>query len=152
MLETGIKRLLLGTFRDVPLSVDGFMVPLPLRPGLEQGFVMTRGLDGCLAVFPLPVWETLLQRIEGGMSFLRGAARVFQRQIYGGAAVGTLSSEGLMSVPEYLRMYAALGDEVVLVGVATRLEIWNTECWNEEEIAIKERAEEVSEALSEYGI
>lgn len=144
--------MLLGTFRGVRLSADGFLVPLPLRPGLEQGFVMTRGLDGCVAVFPLPLWETLLQRIEQGTTFLRGAARLFQRHIYGGAAVATLDSENRVNVPEHLRIYADLGDEVVIVGVATRLEIWNPDRWNEEECTMRERAEEVSEALSERGV
>jgi len=144
--------MLLGTFRGVELSAEGLMVPVPLRPGLEKGFVVTRGLDGCIAVFPLPMWETLLQRMEQGTSFLRGAARLFQRHIYGGATVGTLSSEGSMSVANHLRTYAELGEEVVVVGVATRLEIWNPERWNDEESSIKKQAEEVSETLSQYGI
>jgi len=152
MVGRGINRMLLGTFRGVKLSVEGVTVPVPLRAGLEQGFVVTRGLDGCVAVFPLPVWETLLQRIEHGASFLRGAARLFQRHIYGGARVGTLDSGGRMGVAEDLRTYAQLGDEVVLVGVATRLEIWNPDGWSQQESTFNERAGEVSEALSESGI
>jgi MraZ protein len=144
--------MLIGTFRGVQLSVEGVLVPLPLRTGLEQGFVMTRGLDRCVAVFPLPVWEAVLERIEQGTSFLLGAARLFQRHIYGGASVDDLGSDGRMKVPEHLRIYAGLGDEVVVVGVATRLEIWNPERWSEEEANIKEQAEEVSEALSQCGI
>ena len=152
MVRQGLDGILLGTFEGVPLSAEGVVVPLPLRSGLEQGFVVTRGLDGCVAVFPLAAWETLLQRIERGTSFLRGAARLFQRHIYGGATVGTLDSGGLMRVPEHLRIYAKLGDRVVLVGVATRLEIWNPEGWREQESNIDEQAGEVSEALSESGI
>ena len=147
-----IGQRLLGTYRGVQLSVEGLIVPSVLRLGLEQGFVMTRGLDRCVAVFPLPVWQVLLDRIEQGTLFLRGAARLFHRYIYGGASVHNLGSEGLMSVPQHLRIYAELGDQVVLVGVAGHLEIWNPDRWNEEESRMEQQAEQISEALSQYGI
>jgi MraZ protein len=86
------------------------------------------------------------------ISFLKGAARVFQRHTYGGASLDSLSPEGRMKVPDHLRRYAQLKDEVVLVGVATRLEVWNPKRWKEEESALKEQAEQVSETLSECGI
>ncbi len=144
--------MLLGSFTGVELSEEGVIVPPPLRAGLEQGFVVTRGLDGCVAVFPLSEWDTVLQRMERGTSFLLGAARVFQRHLYGGASAGSLSSEGRMMVPGHLRRYARLGDEVVIVGVGARLEIWNSERWNEEESSIEKQAEAVSEALSQCGV
>lgn len=147
-----IGQMLLGTFRGVQLSVDGLIVPPLFRTALEQGFVMTRGLDRCVAVFPLSVWQALLQRIEQSTSFLRGAARLFHRYMYGRASVYNLGAEGLMSVPEHLRIYAELRDDVVLVGVSSRLEIWNPDRWDEEESRLEQQAEQISEALSQYGI
>lgn len=144
--------MLLGTSKGVRLSAEGLVVPPQLREGLEDPFVMTRGLDRCVAVFPLTVWDAMLERIDPPASFLRGAARLFQRHIYGGALVDTLGPDGQMNVPEHLRRYAELGNEVVVVGVATRLEIWSPERWSEEELNIIERAEQVSEALSGHGI
>jgi MraZ protein len=144
--------MLLGTSVGVRLSREGLVVPRELREALEQGFVMTKGLDRCVGVFPEPSWERLSERIDHGTSFLREAARMFQRHVYGGASTGSLGSDGLMKVPDHLRRYAELSDEVVLVGVATRLEIWNPERWAEEESSIEERADEISETLSKYGI
>ena len=149
MTEAGTTgQMLLGTFRGVQLSVEGLLVPPLLRAALEQGFVMTRGLDRCVAVFPLSVWQALLERIEHSTAFLRGAARLFHRYMYAGASVDKLGSEGFVSVPAHLRIYAELGDEVVLVGVGSRLEIWNPDHWNEEESKMEKQAEQVSEALS----
>lgn len=144
--------MLLGTFKDVRLYASSLSVPTKLRCELEQGFVMTRGLDGCVAVFPRPKWEELVQRIEEGTSFLRRPARLFQRHTYGGATVGNLDSEGRMTVPKELQMYAQLQDEVVIVGIATRLEIWNPKRWKEQQSIIEEQAEEASEVLSECGV
>lgn len=152
MVEIGDWRMLLGTFRNRRLRAGRLAVPNELRSELEQGFVMTRGLDGCVAVFPRPLWEELVQRIEEGTSFLRESARLLQRHTYGGATVGDLDSEGQMTVPKELQMYAKLQDKVVIVGIATRLEIWNPKRWKKQESIIEEQAEEASEALSECGV
>lgn len=144
--------MLLGTHEGIRLSDEGLAVPAELRKPLEPEFVLTRGLDHCVAIFPRNSWEELSGHIDPGTTFLREAARMLQRHVYGGASIGSLGSDGLMEVPDHLRRYAGLGDEVVLVGVATRLEIWNPQRWARQESSIEERAERFSEALSEYGI
>lgn len=142
--------MLIGTFKGVRLSSEGLVLPPGLREALEQGFVMTRGLDRCVAVFPALSWQELSQRMDRETLFLRGDVRLFQRHVYGGASTGTLASDGLMDVPDHLRRYAQLGDEVVLVGTASRLEIWNPQLWTDQESDIEERAAGISERLSEY--
>lgn len=144
--------MLLGTSTQVRLGPDGLVLPSHLRDDLQEGFVLTRGLDKCVAVFPLTVWQGLMERFEAGASFLGGAARLLQRHLYGGASVETLGPDGLAIVPEHLRSYAELGSEVVLVGVGSRLEIWNPQRWNQEEWAMGERLSQVSQELSELGI
>jgi MraZ protein len=144
--------MLLGTYRDVQLRPEGLVLPSQVLDDLREGLVLARGLDRCVAIFPLSVWEGLLNRVEGGTSFLREAARLFQRHLYGGASVEELRPDGLLTVPEHLRTYAELEDEVVLVGVGSRLEIWNPQRWSQEEWRMGERASQVSEELSGLGI
>lgn len=143
--------MLLGTYRGVPLSEEGLVLPPALRDGLGHGYVITRGLDGCVAVFPLPVWEALLERVDRGTSFLRTAARVFQRHLFGGASVEALEPDGMVHVPDHLRRHAELDEEVVLVGVGNRVEVWNPQRWSHEEYRISERSASSSEELSELG-
>jgi MraZ protein len=128
------------------------MLPAGLQEGLEQGYVITRGLDGCLAVFPTGEWESVVHRLQTSVSFLRAAARLFQRHFYGGAVVGSLEADGLMRIPEHLRRYAQLDDEAVLVGVGSRVEIWSPQRWTYEEFTIHERALQSSAELSELGV
>lgn len=142
--------MLIGTFVGVQLSSEGLVLPPGLREVLEQGFVMTKGVDRCVAVFPDPSWGSLSRRMDHGTSFLRENVRLFQRHVYGGASTGRLGPDGLMDVPDHLRRYGELGDEVVLVGTGTRLEIWNPQLWAEQESDIEERAAEISETLSAY--
>jgi MraZ protein len=144
--------MLFGTYRSVPLSKDGLVLPPALRDGLGQGYVITRGLDGCVSLFPLPTWEALLERVDRGTSFLKTAARVFQRHLFGGASVETLGPDGMVHVPDHLRRHAELGKEVVLVGVGNRVEVWNPERWAHEEYRISARSTSSSEELSELGV
>lgn len=144
--------MLLGTSKGVPLGPEGLVLPDQLLDDLQQGFVLTRGLDRCVAIFPIEVWEELMERFESGASFLRGAARLFQRHLYGAASVETPDPDGLVKIPEQLRTYAELEDEVVLVGVGSRLEIWNPRRWSQEEWRMGESAPRVSEELSGLGI
>jgi MraZ protein len=144
--------MLLGTYRSLPLTGEGVLLPHHLRRGFDQDYAITRGLDGCVVVFPLSVWEALLQRIEHGTSFLKSAARLFQRHFLGGASVEALGPDGMIRVPDYLRQHAELEDEVVLVGVGNRLEIWNTKRWTHEEFRMNERSLRSSEELSELGL
>jgi MraZ protein len=141
--------MLFGTYRSVPLKEEGLVLPPGLRDGLGQGYVITRGLDGCVAVFPLAAWEVLLERVDRGTSFLRSAARTFQRHLLGGASLGTLGPEGIVHVPEHLRQHAGLDKEVVLVGVGNRVEVWNPDRWSHEEYRMTERSALSSEELSE---
>jgi MraZ protein len=144
--------MLLGTYKDLPLTPEGVLLPDHLRVEFDQGYVITRGLDGCVAVFPLPVWEVLVERIERGTSFLKSSARLFLRHFLGGASVEALGPEGLIRVPDYLRQHAALEAEVVLVGVGNRLEIWSAKRWTHEEFRMNERSLCCAEQLSELGL
>jgi MraZ protein len=144
--------MLFGTYRGVPLSDEGLVLPPALREGLGQGYVITRGLDGCVSVFPLPAWEALLERVDRGTSFLKTAARIFQRHLFGGASIETLGSGGMVRVPDHLRRHAELDEEVVLVGVGNRVEVWNPQRWSHEEYRMMERSTRSSEELSELGV
>jgi MraZ protein len=144
--------MLFGTYRSVPLSEEGLVLPPALRDGLGQGYVITRGLDGCVSVFPLPAWDALLERVDRGTSFLKTAARIFQRHLFGGASIETLGSDGMVRVPDHLRRHAELDQEVVLVGVGNRVEVWNPQRWSHEEYRMMERSTRSSEELSELGV
>jgi MraZ protein len=144
--------MLFGTYRSVPLSKEGLVLPPALRDGVGQGYVITRGLDGCMSVFPLPAWEALLERVDRGTSFLKTAARILQRHLLGGASIETLGPDGMVYVPDHLRRHAELDEEVVLVGAGNRVEVWNPQRWGHEEYRISERLASSSEELSELGV
>ena len=107
---------------------------------------MTKGLDSCLFVFTEEKWASVVASI-GHMSLTNKDARSFSRFLIGGAGECEVDKQGRILIPGNLRTYAHLEKDVVLVGVGTRVEIWNREAW--ESASDYEGIEELAEGLEE---
>lgn len=120
--------------------------PSKLREDLGDSFVITKGLDNCLFVYTLSDWQKLSEKT---MLLPTSKARKIQRFLFAGACVVTPDKQGRISIPQNLREYADLKDEIAVVGVSVRAEIWNLNCWNKanEELT----SESVAEAMDELG-
>jgi len=87
----------------------------------EGRLTLTRHPDGCLLVYPRPVWEARREAIAA----LPYSARALQRLLLGSAADTEIDSAGRVLVPSELRMAAALERDVMLLGMATHFELWD---------------------------
>jgi MraZ protein len=127
-------------------------VPKKFREGLaKEGPVLTKGLDQCLFLYPKESWKVLAERVK--LLPVTGAgARAFSRYIFGSAVETGFDRLGRVQIPEYLREYASLSKEAVLVGVGERVEIWSLKRWNIYEKELEKRGEEIAERLKESGI
>ena len=101
-------------------------IPARFREGLDGGMVITRGYDPCLVVYPLGQWSVLAARVAE-LPFTSRAGRAYSRLIFGGAAEVSPDKMGRIVVPTFLREYAGIGEQAVLVGVNTYIEIWEPE-------------------------
>jgi MraZ protein len=114
-----------GEFEHTLDDKGRVIFPATFRARLEH-LVVTKGRDGCLAVFPPDEFERVAARLtERG-----AAARDMQRFFIGGASEQTLDRQGRVTLPETLRRYAGLVRDVTVVGVGPRLEIWDRARWN----------------------
>jgi len=113
--------------------------------------VVTRGLDRCLLVYPLPEWDKLAQRING-LPITQRDARTFTRLIYSGAIHCELDRQGRILLPQYLREYAGIDNESVVIGLYARLEIWNPIRWQEVRKKVEEEGDIIAEQLADLGI
>jgi len=104
-----------------------------LTPEAEDTFVVTRGYDGGLALYPLDEWlrvEPALQKYSSsGTEEERWMARWFS----GRAERVTFDSQGRIKIPQHLLDYAKLEKEVLIIGVLERIELWNPELYEKEE-------------------
>jgi MraZ protein len=112
---------------------------------------VTRGLDGCLFVYPMADWERLAERIAA-LPMTQAGARQFQRLMFSGATDCQLDGQGRISLPGFLRQYAGIERDAVVIGVNTRIEIWSAGRWAEQRAKVEQEGEFIAEQLSNLGI
>jgi len=139
----------MGEYRH---SLDGkgrLIVPAKFREGLGDSFVITRGLDHCLFVYPLTEWRSLEQRLKQ-LPMTRSDARAFMRLFFSGAVDVEVDKQGRVLIPQNLREYARMEREAVIIGVSNRVEIWSEELWEKYSDQAGESYEELAEKLVEF--
>ncbi|MCB9452652.1 MAG: division/cell wall cluster transcriptional repressor MraZ [Anaerolineaceae bacterium] len=104
------------------------IIPARFRPHLTSGAVLTRGLDRNLVVYPQTAWTSLCESLNQ-MPITHPTGRALRRLLFSGAMELTLDRQGRISIPAYLRDYAALDSEVLIAGMETFLELWEPTSW-----------------------
>jgi len=125
------------------------IIPAKFREELGSEFVITRGLDGCLFGYNNTEWEVFEAKLRA-LPLTNKDARAFQRYMLAGAASVEIDKQGRILLPQNLRTFAGLEKDVVLIGVAGRIEIWNKDIY-EKATAIDDM-EEIAEKMSDLGI
>ncbi|MDP2872628.1 MAG: division/cell wall cluster transcriptional repressor MraZ [Bacillota bacterium] len=142
-MATG-RSAFLGEYQHALDDKGRLTVPSRLRGALGDPFIVTRGLDDCLFVYPLAIWEGIAAQLES-LPFTASAPRAFARLFFSGATEVSPDRQGRFLVPSALREHAGLDKEAVIIGVGSRLEIWSAERWR----AFQDRARQEYQSLAE---
>lgn len=126
-------------------------VPAKLRKEVGEKAILTRGLNNCLVLYPLAQWAKVSERLER-LSTGQADSRSFLRLQFSGAVEVELDQLGRILVPDYLKDYAGLMQKVTIVGVQNRLEIWDTERWENYKKEVEKNADMIAEKLGELGL
>ena len=124
------------------------IVPSKFRELLGDHFVVTKGLDGCLWVFPDDEWAEFSGKIRS-LPVANKEARTFARFFLAGAMDAETDKQGRILLPQVLRDYALLEKDVVLVGAASRVEIWDKKQW--ENNSTFDNMDDIAEHMGEWG-
>ena len=143
--------MFLGEFQHSVDEKGRLAVPAKFRAPLSEGLVLTRGLDRCLYVWTLDQWRELAEKLAQ-LPMMQGDARRVARHFFSGAMDAKLDKLGRVVLPQYLREYAGLDGEVVVVGLYSRVEIWSQENWNAERSVAEEQSSVYAEHLASLGI
>ena len=111
-----------------------------------ERFFVTRGLDQCLFLFTEDEWKSQESKFKN-LPFTKQEARKFNRLFFSGATPVVPDKQGRILVPAYLKSYANIKKEIILIGVSNRIEIWSRENWKEFYATSKESFEDVAEKL-----
>ena len=152
MVECGEKWgdfMLMGEYHHNIDEKNRLIIPSKFRYELGEKFIVTRGLDGCLFVYPLNEWDKITNQLNT-LSFTKKDARAFSRFFLSGATECEFDRQGRINIPTPLITYASLKKECVIIGVNDRLEIWSKDLWekffNDNEEALSDIAENLFES------
>ena len=143
--------MFLGTYHHTLDERGRISVPKKFREQLGITVVVTRGLEGCLFLFNRESWKKMETKIVS-TPLTRADARSFARHLLSGAMEVVVDKLGRILLPKYLIEFAELENEVAVLGVGERLEIWDKEKWLEYSKNLDMKSQEVAERLSELGI
>ena len=126
-------------------------VPSKFRSELKSKVVVTRGLDKCLFVYPLKVWEEIAGKL-GTLPVGESATRSFIRLQLAGAVDLEVDKQGRILIPDFLKNYARLIKYVVITGVYNRLEIWDELKWKAYKKDSEKNTNEIAEQMGKLGV
>ncbi len=127
------------------------VMPSKFRSGLDDGCVVTKGQERCLYVFPIGQWDDEARRVLK-LPRTDRRARNYSRSFFASASNQSLDKTGRCQIPESLRTYAGLSKDVTVVGVADRVEIWDTSTWESVAAEADDYYSDIQEVMTEDGI
>lgn len=125
------------------------IIPAKFRDQLGETMIVTRWLDGCLALYTMDQWQQVFENLKKLPSTKR-EARMYTHMIMSKAAECELDSQGRIRIPGHLSAEASLTKNCVLVGVSDHVEIWDKERWDAYYATASENFEEIAESLTEF--
>ena len=143
--------MFIGEYKHIIDPKKRLAIPVKFRKELGGKAVLTRGLDGCLFIFPMREWQKLTDKLSQ-LPMGQGSARGFSRLMLAGAVEADLDPLGRILVPDYLKNYAGLKQKVVIAGVYNRLEIWDEEKWATYKNEVEKNTDMIAEKLGELGL
>ena len=143
--------MFIGEYNHALDNKGRIMMPSKFRDSLGYEFVMTKGLDNCLFVYPKEEWKVLEEKLRS-LPLTNKDARAFVRFFFSGASECNLDKQGRVLIPSNLRSHSKLEKDAVIIGVSSRLEIWSNEEWQEYNEDDSLSYDSIAEKMAELGI
>lgn len=143
--------MFIGEYQHTVDSKGRLIMPSKFRDNLGVDFIMTKGLDNCLFVYPKEEWNILEEKLRK-LPLTNKDARAFVRFFFSGATECILDKQGRVLIPNNLREHAKLVKDAVIIGVASRIEIWSKEEWDKYNDDDSLSYDSIAEKMAELGI
>ncbi len=143
--------MLIGQYEHSLDAKGRLIMPAKLREDMGEKFIITKGLDGCLFGFSQKEWENFEAKLKT-LPLTNKNARDFVRFFLSGAMECEIDKQGRFLISSNLRKVATLEKEVVIIGVGTRIEIWNKDKWEEYNSEENISADSIAENMTMLGI
>ncbi len=141
--------MLLGNYISQLGSGKRVAVPKKFRSQLGDSCIVAKWYDKCLVLLSEEAWSELLQRLTVTETIPTAAVRDTMRFVMGSAFEVSFDSQGRFVLPDTLLGYAGIKDEVMFLGLGSRIEIWDKSEWETKEQNISENAGALLEQLAD---
>lgn len=138
--------MLLGSFESKLTEKNRIAVPKRLRVELDSNLILARGYEGCVLLLDEKRWKSLLE-IIGKEPILNLSVRDTYRFIIAGAFDIELDSQGRLVLPQTLKDYGRMSEEVVFLGMKDWIEIWDKDLWESKLNEITKSAVDIADRL-----
>jgi len=147
----GTSSMFMGEYHHT-IDIKGRMiVPSKFREGLGETFVVTRGLDQCLFVYPMSEWNIIEEKLKA-LPLTKKDARAFTRFFFSGATECEIDKQGRVNIATPLLQYAKLEKECVVIGVSNRIELWSKSIWESYVAEQEDSFEEIAENMIDFDL
>ena len=143
--------MLIGEYEHSLDAKGRLIMPAKIREDIGEKFIVTKGLDGCLFGFSQNEWTNFEEKLKT-LPLTNKNARDFVRFFLSGAIECEIDKQGRFLIAGNLREYSNLEKEAVIIGVGTRIEIWNKEKWKTYNSDENISADEIAENMTMLGI
>ena len=140
--------MFMGEYEHTLDEKNRIIIPTKLREELGKTFVITRGTDGCLFIYPEKAWEEFVNQLKQLPGNKEG--REIQRYFMAGAAGCEADKQGRVMIPQRLLDAAAIEKEVVSVGVIDKIEVWSKERWGKAQSV--DSVDDMADHMAEFGL
>jgi MraZ protein len=143
--------MLIGEYTHTIDEKNRLSFPVKFRKSMGKTVVVTPGLDRCLFVFTVKEWSSIAEKLANS-SMLQADTRSFNRYLLGGAVEVSVDQNGRILVPDFLKDRAGLASKVTVVGVHSRVELWDKETWDAYKKGVEANADTLAERLGTIGV
>ena len=148
MTKSGRKWMITMFMGEYHHSIDSkgrIIIPSKVRDGLGENFIVTRGLDGCLFLYPKLEWDKKIEKFKELPD--TKDKRQFMRIFLSGATICEYDKQGRINIPNPLVEFAKLQKDCIIIGVDEKLEIWSKERWEEFIASNEENLSDIADNL-----
>jgi len=121
--------MFMGEYHHSIDSKGRIIIPSKVRDDLGENFIVTRGLDGCLFLYPKNEWDRIITKYKELPD--TKDKRQFMRIFLSGATICEYDKQGRINIPNPLIEFAKLEKDCIIIGVDEKLEIWSKQRWEE---------------------
>lgn len=143
--------MLIGSYEHTIDPKGRLFIPAKWRTDLVDGFVITKGIRGCLFGLPMKEWLKLSEKLAA-LPLTNQRAQTIHRELSRWATDCELDKQGRILIPQKLRSFAFIEMDTTLIGMTNHVEIWSSEKLNEQDQEENLNYDDVLKEAEQWGI